>query len=165
MTKGSFDKARHRTVLLVRAELRNRFPMCFMEFGAPKLPLKIGIDRDLLAIANGAYHFQHMQWALLDYTQGDSYLAGLTAGAVRVDLDGNPAGTVSEVHARYAAGVLAKRKRHAVQEQRQRAKVNAPIKVKAAVVTAPKSAGRRTVQVEVVRRRPAIKGVTRTFAA
>jgi ProP effector len=163
MTKGWFDKARHRTVLLARAELRNKFPKCFMEFGAPKLPLKIGIDRDLLAVADGAYHFQHMQWALLDYTQGDSYLAGLTAGAVRVDLDGNPAGTVLEVHARYAAAVLAKRKRRAAQEQRQRAKATgkAPIKVKAPVA-APKPATRRTVQVEVVRRRSAIKGIART---
>jgi ProP effector len=160
--------SRHRRILETRAELHTRFPKCFMPFGAPKLPLKIGIDKDLLAVADGALHYQRMLWALIDYVNGDHYLAKLIAGAVRVDLDGNPAGTVSEIHGQRAAAGLAKRKRRQDAAQREKVrttiKVTAPV-VAAPVVAAPKPPTRRKFEVEVVRRRPEIKGGSRTFAA
>lgn len=78
----------------VRALLVKRFPRCFAPKGAPKLPLKIGIYRDLCAACPDLTH-RKIHRAIRDYTTGLTYLRALRSGADRLDLDGWPVGTVS----------------------------------------------------------------------
>jgi ProP effector len=75
--------------------LAEAFPQTFvLERCRPHRPLKVGIAADLQA------HCPALEWrvlkvALAAYTGRVMYLRGLVAGAVRIDLDGNPAGEVS----------------------------------------------------------------------
>lgn len=91
----------------VRAVLAERFPLCFAPKGAPgKRPLKIGIGLDVaLALPELSRH--SIAVALEDYTWGPTYLAGMTTGAERIDLDGAPCGEVSETEAHHARARLA----------------------------------------------------------
>ncbi len=102
--------ARHRRALHTRHFLTTRFSKCIQPAGEPKLPLKVGIGRDILAayavIDSGSRN--RLNDALRDYCGGASYLRAMVAGAVRVDLDGNACGEVSEEAARLAAKQLAK---------------------------------------------------------
>jgi len=92
-----------------RRALAKAFPACFNrpKSKAPKRPLKIGIAAD--AVARGVMGedgqpltTKRIERAVTDYCTGTKYEAALVAGAVRIDLDGNPAGTVLPAHA--AAG-------------------------------------------------------------
>jgi ProP effector len=82
----------------LRAFLADTFPECFKPKRVPKLPLKIGIRRDI-ALLCPELAWNHLQWALADYTSGPRYWSALVEGATRVDLFGEPAGTVSAEHA------------------------------------------------------------------
>jgi ProP effector len=106
-TKKDFQR---RNMLRTREWLLRTFPKCFQPFGQPKLSLKIGIDENIVAIYGGGYRqFRYeLAAALHDYTSGESYLRTMTTGAVRIDLDGNPAGEVVEDAAKIAALRLAK---------------------------------------------------------
>jgi ProP effector len=66
--------------------------------GAPKRALKLGIDKDILARCPDLSR-ELLTAMLRDYTSGRRYRPALALGAVRVDLDGNPAGVVSTTHA------------------------------------------------------------------
>lgn len=82
-----------------RAVLAERFPDCFARKGAPtKKPLKLGMYHDLRTAAPDIKP-QALQLALYDYTSGPKYLDAHTAGATRVDLNGEPAGVVTEEQA------------------------------------------------------------------
>lgn len=86
-----------------RAILTERFPLCFQKPGqsSAKRPLAIGIFgviRERCPDLSG----HAISAALNDYTSGQRYAAGNSAGAVRVDLDGNDAGIVSEDQAKFA---------------------------------------------------------------
>ena len=85
------------------ARLAEAFPHTFvLEKYRPHWPLKVGIaaaiparcpdlERRVLSAALGAYARRVM------------YLQGLVAGASRIDLDGNPAGEVTDRDAEHAA--------------------------------------------------------------
>ena len=73
--------------------LRDRFPRTFSRRG-PK-PLKVGVYDDALAMLGDAVQPRGLQSALRAYTSNAGYLRALSAGACRVDRDGNPAGTVT----------------------------------------------------------------------
>lgn len=91
----------------VRALIAERFPACFSPKGAPlKRPLKIGIGLDLLLAMPELSAFS-IGAALEDYTWGATYCAACVAGAARIDLDGQPDGSVSEAEARHAENRLA----------------------------------------------------------
>lgn len=93
--------------LTVRAALATCFPKCFVPKGdTRKRPLKIGIRADLLA-ALPEIDPRDLRDTLIDYCQGPSYRAVLTAGAVRIDLEGNPAGEVTAEEAESAAESVA----------------------------------------------------------
>ena len=68
-------------------------------------PLKLGIAADMAA--SGLMDAAEIEERLKLYVGLPQYLRACTAGAVRVDLDGKPAGTVSEREAGYAAARLA----------------------------------------------------------
>ena len=105
-------------VKMMRA-LCESFPAAF-NLSRPK-PLKLHIDRDLLA--SGGLSQDVIGQGLACYTGRSRYLDSLTVGATRIDLEGKPAGTVSEHHAGEAKHRLA-----ALQKRRTRAgaAVNAP---------------------------------------
>jgi len=73
--------------------LCDRFPQTFSRRGPQ--PLKVGVYADVLAALGDAVQPRGLQSALRAYTSNAGYLRALSAGACRVDLDGNPAGTVT----------------------------------------------------------------------
>ncbi|CAN7760644.1 MULTISPECIES: ProQ/FINO family protein [unclassified Mesorhizobium] len=75
---------------------------------APR-PLKIGIHHDI-RVLDGELSDDELRRALLAYTKMAKYLARLDAGAARVNLDGKPAGVVSDADAATAKALLCSRK-------------------------------------------------------
>ncbi|TIV47470.1 MAG: prop expression regulator [Mesorhizobium sp.] len=73
------------------------------------MPLRIGIHNDI-RVLDGELSDDELRRALRAYTSMPRYLARLNAGAVRVDLDGEPAGEVSDAEAASAKALLCARK-------------------------------------------------------
>ncbi len=84
-----------------RAKLVEQFPLVFFPKGALKRPLKIGIMVDLFGRAKRMSPAE-IRWAVADYCAGPSYRVGFIVGAIRVDLDGQAAGVVTEEEAAHA---------------------------------------------------------------
>jgi len=79
----------------VIAQLAALFPKAFAVNHHERKPLKIGIDADI--VARGVAIEPRALWRPLRvYCASFGYLRTITAGAERVDLDGNPAGVVDE---------------------------------------------------------------------
>jgi ProP effector len=89
------------------AYLSELFPTCFIATGEAR-PLKIGIFQDLAArLADDTRVSKTvLRSALRQYTSSWRYLHGLRPGMIRVDLDGNPAGELTEEHVEHAKGAL-----------------------------------------------------------
>ncbi|HBQ1993398.1 TPA: RNA chaperone ProQ [Klebsiella pneumoniae] len=98
--------------------LAERFPQCFSAEGEAR-PLKIGIFQDLVERVGGEMNLSKTQLraALRLYTSSWRYLYGVKAGAIRVDLDGNPCGELEEQHIAHARQQLEEAKAR-VQAQR-----------------------------------------------
>ena len=91
----------------MQARLAELFPACF---GKPERPLKVGIAQDIMA-RQPDLDVHAIRVALAAYCSKASYLAVIVEGAVRIDLDGNAAGTVDAGQAGYARKQLAKKRR------------------------------------------------------
>jgi len=91
------------------AALNEWFPRAF---ALDRPPLKIGVYHDLAERAP-AITAKEVKEALRFHCGSPTYLYGLTVGAIRLDLDGSPAGTVTADEAANAkamiAGIKAKR--------------------------------------------------------
>jgi ProP effector len=112
--------------------LQVRWPKCFELHGYRRKPLKVGIGAELLA--TGVLPAAELKAVLGFYTRGDGYLQALSARAERIDLDGKPAGEVTENQAEWARVELeARRVRKAAREASQ-PKAKAPTTVVAAPV-------------------------------
>jgi ProP effector len=85
------------------ALLCERWPKCFLMFPGRRLPLKIGIHKD---IPNGLIEPKILRLALRLYVNNPGYLNAMRLGAARVDLNGEPAGTVGENEAESAQARL-----------------------------------------------------------
>jgi ProP effector len=85
-------------------ELAGRFPGIAAR-GVDRRPLKVGIFHDIVAAAPDI-EAKQIKRALRWYVSGMHYLANLQEGAVRVGLDGVPAGTVIAAEAEHARGRL-----------------------------------------------------------
>ena len=88
----------------VSAAMAMAFPNCFSTAGATKRPLKLGIKADLLSRARAKFPSmsrRHIIGFLNRYTSDDLYAACMRKGVVRVDLDGNFTGFVTDVAADY----------------------------------------------------------------
>jgi ProP effector len=81
--------------------LCERFPRTFARDPAERLPLKRGIDRDLVRL-DGLRSRTALNRVLASYTACPEYRAKLIEGAARIDLNGNPAGAVTAEEAAYA---------------------------------------------------------------
>lgn len=97
------------------AELKALFPALFT--GKPK-PVKLRIQADIQERAPGKFSKAQLSAFLRRHTGSTGYLIALTQGRTRFDLDGNPAGEISEEHLGAAREELARR-RGARQEREQ----------------------------------------------
>ncbi|MDC5806669.1 RNA chaperone ProQ [Vibrio europaeus] len=134
----------------VIAYIAECFPKCFTLEGEAK-PLKIGIFQDLAERLTDDPKVSKTQLraALRQYTSSWRYLHGVKPGAVRVDLDGNPAGELDEEHVEHAKTALAESKAKVQarrKEQAQKAREEGKAKAKP---TAKKPQGRRPQQNKV----------------
>ena len=75
--------------------LRERFPKCFARYPQPRQPLKIGVHKDLAVVLAGVVSKSEIGRALTAYTNDVAYREALKPGAVRIDLNGEPAGVVT----------------------------------------------------------------------
>lgn len=100
-------RERRTRVRETRKLLVEAFPAAFRHRGAEKIPLKVSIDKDILA-AMPEMSGTRLRKALHDYTRGPTYLRNLVEGADRHNLDGSVAGKVTAREAAHAAYRLAK---------------------------------------------------------
>ncbi|MGD8230442.1 RNA chaperone ProQ [Vibrio sp. TRT 1302] len=134
----------------VIAYIAECFPKCFTLEGEAK-PLKIGIFQDLADRLSDDPKVSKTQLraALRQYTSSWRYLHGVKPGAVRVDLDGNPAGELDEEHVEHAKTALAESKAKVQARRKEQAtKTREESKAKAKPA-AKKSQGRRPQQNKV----------------
>jgi ProP effector len=74
------------------ARLAELYPSCFRK---PRRPIKIGVHNDIIA-RDPELRPSLIASALKTYTRSLGYLETLKAGEARIDLEGNPVGTVTE---------------------------------------------------------------------
>ncbi len=89
------------------AELKALFPALFT--GKPK-PVKLRIQADIQERAPGKFTKAQLSAFLRRYTGGTGYLIALTQAKTRFDLDGQPAGEITEEHLKAAQEELARRR-------------------------------------------------------
>lgn len=98
-------------VVLSIGRLQKHFPVTFPKNPAPKLPLKIGIHQDLLAKAKDlGLEEAAITEAVKTWCRGTRYWASIVEDAPRIDLEGQPAGTVSARDAALARSLENRRK-------------------------------------------------------
>lgn len=98
------------------ARLAELFPALFK--GQPK-PLKLRIQVDIQERAPGVFSKQALSAFFRRYTGATSYLIAVSKGQQRFDLDGQPAGELTEEHRKVAADELARRRTHANAKREQ----------------------------------------------
>jgi sRNA-binding protein len=98
------------------ARLAELFPALFK--GQPK-PLKLRIQADIQQRAPGVFTKKSLSAFLHRHTTTTAYLVALSQAAQRVDLDGAPAGELTEEHTQAALTELARRR--AMHEERRAA--------------------------------------------
>jgi ProP effector len=86
------------------AQLAELYPNCFRQ---PRQPLKIGIHDDVIA-RHPELRASLIASALKTYTRSLGYLETLKAGSTRIDLEGNPVGTVTDADEEDAKRKIAK---------------------------------------------------------
>jgi len=97
-------------VVLTIRQLQKHFPKAFPKNPAPKLPMKIGIHRDLLEQSEQlGISRKTLREAIKTWCWGNRYWACVVEDAVRVDLTGEEAGRVTKEDAAQARGLEAKR--------------------------------------------------------
>lgn len=75
--------------------LASTWPNCFAATRRDRKPLKVGIGKEIAAATEGAISPEELDAALTVYSSSKPYLKAMREGAVRVDLEGNPAGVVT----------------------------------------------------------------------
>jgi hypothetical protein len=86
------------------AQLAELYPSCFRR---PRQPLKIGIHNDII-IRHPELRPSLIASALKTYTRSLGYLETLKTDAARIDLEGNPVGTVTAADEEDAKRKIAK---------------------------------------------------------
>ncbi|MBU3737224.1 MAG: hypothetical protein FGM62_09670 [Methylobacterium sp.] len=99
-------------VVLTIGQLQKRFPRAFPKNPAPKLPMKIGVHKDLLEQSEQlGLSRKALREAIKTWCRGTRYWASVVEGAVRVDLNGDEAGRVTAEEAGQARALEARRPR------------------------------------------------------
>lgn len=99
----------------VAAALKARFPALF---GGAAKPVKLRVQVDIQAAAPGEFTKPALSAFLRRHTGSTSYLLALVKSPHRFDLDGQPAGEISDEHRQVAQEEL-DRRRTLVQERRE----------------------------------------------
>jgi ProP effector len=99
-------------VVLSIGKLQKRFPKAFPKNPAPKVPLKVGIFKDLLEHSEElGLSEAELRDAIKVWCWGSRYWACVAENAMRVDLNGQDAGQVLPAEAARARGLQAKRQK------------------------------------------------------
>lgn len=115
---SSFSKEQPPSPQALLKEWYKRYPNAF--FKAHTHPLKVGIHKDL--IEREPWSSKLIRRALANYVNLPRYLKSVRVGVTRVDLDGQPAGDISEDDVRHAREQLdLLQKRRAEREERHAA--------------------------------------------
>lgn len=96
----------------------------------PPKPLKLRIQADIQQRAPGIFSKRSLSIFLSRYTTGNAYIRALVAAPHRFDLDGQPAGEISEEHLAAAKEEMARRR--AIHEERRAAEREAQRQARAA---------------------------------
>jgi ProP effector len=104
----SAEDTRKRRALAMQETLVQRFPAAFKTQGQPRLPLKIGIYDDIISLARDLPEAE-VKNAIRLYVNQGPYNRVIIEGAARVDLNGEPAGSVTAEHAEWAKIKLGRR--------------------------------------------------------
>jgi ProP effector len=102
---------RHDEIAAVLELLCETFPRAFSLYEGRRKPLKIGVHNDVIAALDGAVTWRELRNALRVYVNNERYLCALRAGTPRIDLNGEPAGVVTEGEAQHAKALLIARHR------------------------------------------------------
>ncbi len=106
--------------------LRQHFPALF---SGPAKPFKLRIQQDIQARVPGVFSKASLSAYFRRHTGSTAYLIGLSKASQRFDLDGQPAGELSDEHKQAAVAELARRRQltrereqqaHAQQREQQR---------------------------------------------
>ena len=109
-------------VVLTISRLQKQFPQAFPKKPAPKLPLKLGIHKDLYAQAEALKLTQaEIKEAVKTWCQGSRYWSCMTEGATRLDLNGAPAGEVTAADAQHAKQLANRRRSYAMRARKKEA--------------------------------------------
>ncbi|WP_236186198.1 ProQ/FinO family protein [Pseudomonas protegens] len=101
--------------------LQKIFPLAFPRSPASKVPLKVGIYQDaLLHLERLGVTPEQLKQAIATWCRGARYWSNLVESAVRVDLSGEPAGTVTAAQAQRANTRPARRTQERHQAKRPR---------------------------------------------
>jgi ProP effector len=103
-------------------QLAELYPNCFRQ---PRQPLKIGIHNDIIA-QHPELRVSLIASALKTYTRSLGYLEMLKAGEARIDLEGNPVGTVTAADEEDAKRKIAKLARRAAAKASEGGKAAGP---------------------------------------
>ena len=131
--------------------LAEKFPLCFTLEGEAK-PLKIGLFQDLSEALQDDERVSKTQLrhALRQYTSNWRYLHGCREGAVRVDLQGKPAGVLDTEHVAHAAQQLAEAKARVAEKRKAEAVAKKAQQKQRARKPAAKNTKRPQVQLTAV---------------
>jgi ProP effector len=108
------------------ALLSEKFPKCFAVFEQRRLPLKIGIHKDILTRLDGALTPSELTAALRAYVSNGTYRRRLLEGTERIDLDGNPCGVVTVAQEADARSKIAAANGRAAAARKQQKAVQQP---------------------------------------
>jgi ProP effector len=103
--------------------LADLFPQAFFVYERRRLPLRVGVFQDLLDTGLFTGLEADLKIALRRYTDSLGYQRNLRANATRIDLNGEPAGTVTADQAQWAEKKVAaiyKRRAEALQRAAQK---------------------------------------------
>jgi len=131
-------------------QLKQLFPALFT--GAPK-PIKLKIQADIQERAPGVFTKQALSAFFRRYTGSTSYLIAVSKAKQRFDLDGQPAGELSEEHRQAAVDELARRRakhdeRRALEEQQRRNRAQLLRDYQSTTLTAPNFCALKGVAVD-----------------
>jgi ProP effector len=149
--KDTMSKQRLTVALDLIGILAERFPACFTVNPSYRRPLKIGIHHDVAAALSDTVTPREVSDELRLYVSNFRYLKALMTDAVRVDLNGEPAGKVTAEHAAIALAQYERR------SDRQKAKLAvAPAKPPKLVAAAPRRIGLADLKTAAQARRVAL---------
>lgn len=93
------------------ARLQKLFPKAFPKSPLPKVPLKVGTLEDLISRSKEiGFSADKLKTTLNTWCSTRRYWTSIKVGALRIDLDGNPAGEVQAQEAAHANALYKKSK-------------------------------------------------------